>query len=179
MKLEHIQDNIDNLIELENNRRLAKKEIGRVSQILMSHQIKNRDFNSLYLISSNLCAKDLRKIAIILLRHKIYLRCGICGDYIKSTHVYSVDHIYPLSDGGLDITDNIQHSHIDCNSAKADSVGFVSFYNNPEVIDLYVASDEYKHLIEIRGNSYTVTDNITEKPIKRYRVESYQSDYSR
>jgi hypothetical protein len=179
MRPEQIQDNINQLISLERDCRLSRKETIRIRQILMSHQIKKFDFNSLYLISANLCARDLRKLAIVLLRHKVFLRCGICGEYIRSTSIYSVDHIFPLSLDGRDILDNIQHSHEVCNSIKADETGFVSFYNNPESIEEYVLSDTYQELIERRGNKHKVTGNDFAKPLHRYDLSTHRYSYSR
>jgi len=55
--------------------------------------------------------------------------CGICGRKInkqlKHPHKYSpsVDHIIPLSKGGIDTPINLQASHLECNLRKHTSSG--------------------------------------------------------
>ena len=66
-------------------------------------------------------------------RHRSVIRrtkpaCGICGleiDYdLKHPHPKSfvVDHIVPLSKGGVDLIANKQAAHRDCNRAKSDKL---------------------------------------------------------
>lgn len=66
-------------------------------------------------------------------RHRAAIRrtkppCGICGfeiDYeLRHPHPksYVVDHIIPVNKGGLDLLDNKQAAHRDCNRAKSDKL---------------------------------------------------------
>ena len=49
-------------------------------------------------------------------------QCGICGDPIEKMHDASIDHIVPLSKGGLNNPKNMQLAHEWCNRAKGDSM---------------------------------------------------------
>ncbi|MBQ9160843.1 MAG: HNH endonuclease [Methanobrevibacter sp.] len=44
--------------------------------------------------------------------------CAICGQPIKDMKDCTIDHIRPISKGGLTIIENCQLSHKKCNQAK-------------------------------------------------------------
>ena len=48
--------------------------------------------------------------------------CGICKKEIKNEKEISIDHIYPLCKGGLNVFENMQLSHLECNREKADKI---------------------------------------------------------
>ena len=45
-------------------------------------------------------------------------RCGICGRLIEDQAQLHIDHIVPVSSGGLTVFDNLQVAHAACNLAK-------------------------------------------------------------
>lgn len=51
--------------------------------------------------------------------------CGICHQFIDlSVTSFDVDHIYPISKGGLHCYANVQPAHPRCNRIKKDRIGF-------------------------------------------------------
>lgn len=56
---------------------------------------------------------------------------GICQICFRFANILdcNVDHIIPVSKGGKDDMDNLQLSHIWCNSVKSNSTGRVDFNN--------------------------------------------------
>lgn len=48
--------------------------------------------------------------------------CGICEEPILDYDQANIDHVVPLSKGGSDTLDNMQISHITCNSKKGSSL---------------------------------------------------------
>lgn len=64
--------------------------------------------------------------------HELYLRdegiCQICFRFADIRDC-NVDHIKPVSRGGSDDMENLQLSHIWCNSAKSNTTGRVEFNN--------------------------------------------------
>ncbi len=63
------------------------------------------------------------KITVRYLLERDFWRCGICGRKIKSFDQASIDHIVPLSVGGLHELANVQASHRKCNYAKGNRGG--------------------------------------------------------
>lgn len=69
-------------------------------------------------------------------RLEVYQRdgglCGLCGEAIDLTVRYphprsfTIDHVLPLSKGGLDVLDNVQAAHFHCNTSKRDDVTAVT-----------------------------------------------------
>ena len=66
-------------------------------------------------------------------KHRAFIRrakpdCGICHEPIDYTlhylnpKAYVVDHIMPLHRGGLDVIENKQAAHRDCNRLKSDKL---------------------------------------------------------
>jgi 5-methylcytosine-specific restriction endonuclease McrA len=45
--------------------------------------------------------------------------CGICGEHVPY-HLFTVDHIIPISRGGPHLLYNLQPAHKSCNSRKGD-----------------------------------------------------------
>ena len=45
-------------------------------------------------------------------------KCGICGDAIDASSKWDVDHVVPLSKGGIHAYSNVQAAHARCNRAK-------------------------------------------------------------
>lgn len=45
--------------------------------------------------------------------------CGICGRVVGPEDILEIDHIHPVSKGGLNDDVNLQVSHFRCNRAKA------------------------------------------------------------
>ena len=64
------------------------------------------------------------------LREKILIRdqyiCQYCGQYGNT-----IDHIFPLSKGGLDIEDNMCCACVKCNSGKRDRTAPGAFLSAP------------------------------------------------
>lgn len=48
--------------------------------------------------------------------------CAICGRAIKDMNDCTLDHIIPVSKGGLTTIDNCQLAHFKCNIEKGDSI---------------------------------------------------------
>lgn len=44
--------------------------------------------------------------------------CGVCQKHVPFD-VFTVDHIYPMSKGGLHVAANLQIAHSACNSSKS------------------------------------------------------------
>jgi 5-methylcytosine-specific restriction endonuclease McrA len=64
--------------------------------------------------------------------HELYERdAGICQICFRYANILdcNVDHIVPVSKGGTDRIDNLQLSHVWCNSVKSNSMGRVTFNN--------------------------------------------------
>jgi hypothetical protein len=130
------------------------------------HNLKNHNPRSLYSIADELLPHDLKRIGVILIQNKVFLKCGICGKDIKKVCHYSIDHMIPRSLGGGDTPENLQHSHDICNFVKSNLPGFVSFYDNPDVVKVYVASDKYSLTLE---RIKTALENNLEKTGRRPR----------
>ena len=47
--------------------------------------------------------------------------CGICGKVIESMDEATIDHIVPISKGGMHSPKNMQLAHASCNSAKGNT----------------------------------------------------------
>lgn len=74
----------------------------RVGEDLSYSELKTRRFIKKQLINSNGCI------------------CGICGKPILDMKDCTIDHIIPLSKGGLTTLENCQLAHYECNQEKAD-----------------------------------------------------------
>lgn len=48
--------------------------------------------------------------------------CGICGKTIETAKDITLDHIDPLSNGGLDVLENLQLAHRVCNQIKGSTL---------------------------------------------------------
>lgn len=64
--------------------------------------------------------------------HELWERdLGICQICMRTAHILdsNVDHIVPVSKGGTDDMDNLQLTHLWCNSKKGDNTGKVQTNN--------------------------------------------------
>lgn len=64
-----------------------------------------------------------KQITISYLLERDDWTCGICRDKIGSRNEASVDHIIPLSRGGLHSLENVQAAHRNCNYSKGNRGG--------------------------------------------------------
>lgn len=69
-----------------------------------------------------------KRMGIFALGERDGWRCGLCGEPVDPGVEWphrrspSVDHIVPTSRGGLDVNQNIQITHLGCNSSKGNRV---------------------------------------------------------
>lgn len=92
------------------------KEVGRKANITYrknhpEHRFSTRKNNS----------ASYRSIIIDFLVKRDGLICGICKESLEASKVH-IDHIIPVALGGLDIMDNVQLAHPECNMAEALSI---------------------------------------------------------
>jgi hypothetical protein len=152
MTQDQVYDNIDMLVYLEKTRRLSNEQINKIHGILWGFGISRKFGTSgLYYISDLIQLNHFRKLGKVLLVQDIALKCGICGHNIIGTQNYTVDHIVPLAHDGSDLVINLQHAHDICNGIKSDSLDFLSFYNDSDVMTEYTQSIYYQMFIEERN----------------------------
>lgn len=49
-----------------------------------------------------------------------FCMCYLCGQPILPNQRYNLDHVRPVSKGGMDCFENLRPVHYDCNAVKAD-----------------------------------------------------------
>jgi HNH endonuclease len=60
---------------------------------------------------------EYRLIAISLLRQRDGDECAICGQFMPYDEM-TIDHIQPVTDGGLSMANNVQLAHSSCNKQR-------------------------------------------------------------
>ncbi len=48
--------------------------------------------------------------------------CAICGEPMMTMDDITIDHLVPLSRGGLDVLDNLRLAHAKCNEKRGNSL---------------------------------------------------------
>ena len=143
MTPKQIAADLDKLVRLNDQGQLTQQEHARIRDILFAHYKTDYDVRTLYKIIGQLKPRHLKAIGIILLNHKVFLKCGICGRPVTTTGHYRIDHTIPTSTGGGNTSANLQHSHNICNLIKDDRTDLASFYDHPVIVAEYIQSETY------------------------------------
>ena len=160
---DQIGKNIFSLIELEKGNKLNLNQTACINDILFAHRIEGGGARALFEIVEDFGWGELKRIGKILLENEVYLKCGICGQWIKNLGHYEIDRIISKAEGGGNSAENLQHSHKYCARIKDDLSPVVSFYAEPNLVAQYITSVEYALFMErlkiakTREHSHTKT----------------------
>lgn len=88
----------------------------------MKNKIKGRNYkmptSKVYKLKERRAKQFIRKQLI----NKNGAVCAICGNPIETMKDCTIDHIIPISKGGLTTIDNCQLVHKNCNVTKGDKI---------------------------------------------------------
>ena len=88
----------------------------------MKNKVKGRNYKTptlkVYKLKERRTKQFIRKQLI----NKNGAVCAICGNPIETMKDCTIDHIIPISKGGLTTIDNCQLAHKNCNVKKGDKI---------------------------------------------------------
>lgn len=131
---------IKSLIDLENRGRLSDKDKKAIRDILYFHNFcRSGETDDLFCIIDDLTPGQIKKIARILISHRVPVRCSVCGGKIKKPLHATVEHDIPRTHGGTNKRECISISHNYCNNRKGDSINWNCVPDNPDEVAIKFA----------------------------------------